>query len=223
MSPSCDQVRALVPELALGIADAGERAAALEHVDSCPGCREALAELSKVVDDLLLLAPEAEPPLGFESRVMNRIAAEDARPGTVVPLTTRPPRRRRRRLAMTLAAAAIVIGATTAVVVNHNRNRAPVVATDRFATLHDAAGADVGKVIIHGGTEPWVFMAVRNGDGTEYRCELVLGDGTKVPIGSLKLTNGRGSWGGPTTVNVSKVRWVHVVDSDGSVFANATI
>ena len=222
MNPSCEQVRALLPELALSIADAGERAEALEHVDGCPGCREALADLSEVVDDLLLLAPEAEPPIGFESRVMNRIATDDARLGTVVPLTSRRPGRRR-RIALVAAAAAVVIGTTTAVVVNRHHSTPSVSASDRFATLHNAAGGDVGRVIIHDGAEPWVFMAVRNADGQEYRCELVLGDGTKVSIGSLKLTNGRGSWGGPTTVDLHRVRWVHVVDADGSVFANATI
>src|SRR4051794_37860831 len=59
---TCEQTRNLAGELALGIADGAERAAALEHLAGCAECRRAVAELSDVTDELLLLAPEREPP-----------------------------------------------------------------------------------------------------------------------------------------------------------------
>jgi hypothetical protein len=66
----CDQVRELASELALGIAAGEERDRALRHLSGCPDCRRLVAELSSVGDELLLLAPERQPPPEFESRVL---------------------------------------------------------------------------------------------------------------------------------------------------------
>src|SRR5919197_3653345 len=66
----CDQVRELASELALGIAAGEERDRALRHLSSCPACRRLVAELSSVGDELLLLAPEHQPPPELESRVL---------------------------------------------------------------------------------------------------------------------------------------------------------
>src|SRR5215469_2052425 len=76
----CEQVRELAPELAIGIADGQQRDAALRHAATCPGCRRLIAELSTVVDDLLLLAPSHEPPPRFAARPV--AASSRPRPGT---------------------------------------------------------------------------------------------------------------------------------------------
>src|SRR4051812_50075646 len=98
---TCEQTRNLASELALGIADGAERAAALEHLAGCAECRRAVAELSEVTDELLLRAPEHEPPPGFESRVLAQIQPARA--------ATPTPRRRRRpsRALLVLAPAAL--------------------------------------------------------------------------------------------------------------------
>src|SRR3954451_23245268 len=70
---TCEQTRNLASELALGIADGAERAAALEQLVGCAECRRAVAELSEGTDELLLRAPEREPPPGFESRVLAQL------------------------------------------------------------------------------------------------------------------------------------------------------
>ncbi len=93
----CDHVRELAPELALDIADGWERSLALRHLDGCVACRAFVAELSSVTDDLLLLAPEHEPPDGFRERVLARIVGPQALP---------PPRRWTRPL--TVAAASLL-------------------------------------------------------------------------------------------------------------------
>src|ERR671915_792893 len=77
---SCDEVRGLAPELALGIAAGEERARALRHLAACSECRRHLDDLSAVADDLLLLAPAHEPPVALESRVADRISGESRRP-----------------------------------------------------------------------------------------------------------------------------------------------
>ncbi|GAB3410662.1 anti-sigma factor family protein [Flindersiella endophytica] len=79
----CEQVRLVLAELATGAAAGDERAAALQHVAGCEACRQELAQLARAADELLLLAPEREPPAGFESRVLARLQQQPApRPGT---------------------------------------------------------------------------------------------------------------------------------------------
>src|SRR5215467_13218940 len=77
---SCEQVRALAADLAIGIADGQERDAALRHAATCAECRLLVAELSSVADDLLLLAPAHEPPPGFASRTLARMTPSTPQP-----------------------------------------------------------------------------------------------------------------------------------------------
>src|SRR5215467_16202144 len=77
---SCEQVRAVAPDLAIGIADGQERDAALRHAATCAECRLLVSELSSVVDDLLLLAPSHEPPAGFAARTLARMTPSSPQP-----------------------------------------------------------------------------------------------------------------------------------------------
>jgi anti-sigma-K factor RskA len=69
----CARLRELAPELALGVLTGEERAEARKHLATCPDCREYVLELTSVGDSLLALVPGAEPPLGFEDRVLSRL------------------------------------------------------------------------------------------------------------------------------------------------------
>jgi hypothetical protein len=60
-------------ELAFGSLHGNERAALLQHVGSCADCAAHLRDLETAADTLLLLAPEAEVPIGFERRVLDMI------------------------------------------------------------------------------------------------------------------------------------------------------
>jgi hypothetical protein len=84
----CEQVRELAPELAIGTADGQQRDAALRHAATCADCRQLVAELSTVVDDLLLLAPSLEPSPGFAARTAASIFPPAA---AAVPEGTRDP------------------------------------------------------------------------------------------------------------------------------------
>jgi anti-sigma-K factor RskA len=95
----CEQTRELAAELALGITDGEERAQALRHLAECAECRRTVEEYSAVTDELLTLAPVQQPPPGFESRVLARLAPP------------RPRRRLRRILVPVAAAAAAAAGA----------------------------------------------------------------------------------------------------------------
>ncbi len=70
---SCDEFAEVAAELALGVLTGRERARALAHLDGCESCREQVRELSMAGDELLALLPSAEPPAGFESRVLERL------------------------------------------------------------------------------------------------------------------------------------------------------
>ncbi|MGH3299379.1 MAG: hypothetical protein ACRDP7_47080 [Trebonia sp.] len=92
---SCEQVRELAPELTIGIADGQQRDAALRHAATCPDCRRLISELSSVVDDLLLLAPSHEPPLGFAARTVAGISPPAAVPEGMRDPAPSPARRAR--------------------------------------------------------------------------------------------------------------------------------
>jgi Putative zinc-finger len=70
---SCDEFAEVAAELALGVLTGRERARALAHLDGCETCREQVRELSMAGDEMLALVPPAEPPAGFESRVLERL------------------------------------------------------------------------------------------------------------------------------------------------------
>ncbi|MFF3911772.1 anti-sigma factor family protein [Streptomyces sp. NPDC001848] len=66
---TCEKLREIGPELALGVLPGRERAGAVAHLDGCADCREYVAQLTLVGDRLIGLLPCGEPPVGFETRV----------------------------------------------------------------------------------------------------------------------------------------------------------
>jgi hypothetical protein len=70
-------------ELAAGVVDEPERSRMLAHAETCPACRADLDGLADAVDRLVILAPAADPPPGFEAAVLRRWAGPpaDARTG----------------------------------------------------------------------------------------------------------------------------------------------
>jgi hypothetical protein len=69
----------MAAEVALEILSGAERADALGHMEHCVSCRVLVEGLAQTGDSLLLLAPEAEPPMGFESRVAAHVAQDAQR------------------------------------------------------------------------------------------------------------------------------------------------
>lgn len=218
MSDRCADVRALGPELALGVATGDERGKALEHLAGCHRCRRELDELTEVGDALLLVGPRAEPPAGFDSRVVERVAGKG----------TTPPRRRWRRAAAALAAA--VLGAAVAlgaafVATGEQRDFA---ASYRRALeqadglyfgglpLVDADGERAGNVFGYEGTPPWVFVVVTSGAGPgTYAVELETRQGEVVSLGSFEVVDGEGSFGTTLPVELFDVSVLRVEERGG--------
>lgn len=91
---TCAQLSGVAAELALGVLTGRERAMALAHLDHCEACREEVRQLMVTGEQLIELLPPAEPPAGFETRVLDRLGLAlppGARPapGTT---TAAPPR-----------------------------------------------------------------------------------------------------------------------------------
>jgi anti-sigma-K factor RskA len=73
---TCEEFSNVAAELALGVLTGRERARALAHLDRCDACRDEVRQLTQTGEELLGLLPTAEPPAGFESRVLARIGIE---------------------------------------------------------------------------------------------------------------------------------------------------
>lgn len=220
--PDCAAVRELIPELATGVAYGDERARALEHLARCPTCRRDLDTTARTVDDLLLLAPEHEPPAGFEASVMARLE---------------PERRRSRRKVRTavLQAAAIVAAAAVAggaiwwhtaddrrLAENYRRTLA--VANGRYLTAAPLrqAGTEAGHVFAYQGSPSWIFLTVQHaGPSGTYRATLVVDDGPNVDLGGIAVVNGQASWGTTVPVPISKIRLVQLLGPQGPPVAAA--
>ena len=186
---TCDQLRTMAAEVALGIVSGADRADALDHMEHCVACRALVDELAQAGDSLLLLAPEAEPPMGFESRVAARLEERatglEAPPDVPMPvgkataiseleasaapsaIQPKPPAHRtatlrRHRAVLAIAAAAIALVGGTA---------AAVTVIDRGGTVGHGRVAD--QTVLRSGH----FQA---GDGR--------------PVGQVNVYSGNPSW-----------------------------
>ncbi|HUC04192.1 MAG TPA: hypothetical protein VL961_02260 [Acidimicrobiales bacterium] len=218
----CADVGEVVPELALGILTGRARSDALAHVEQCTRCTEELEQLSRAADAVVQVAPEVEPPLGFEVRLFGRM-------GVSGPATRRL--HPRRVLAVLAAAAAVVAlgvglgvglsggpGPTTSAPAPHHPG--PLVSV---ADLSEH-GEHVGQVFTYGGPTPWVFMTLSDSAARgRVTCEVVTTGGAVRTVGTFVARSGYGAWGAPLPVAPQDVRVAEVVASDGSVVARARL
>jgi hypothetical protein len=215
---TCDETGSLAGELALGIADGAERAAALEHLAGCADCRRAVAELSDVTDELLLAAPEREPPPGFESRVLTRLGP--------APVPRRPRRRPARALLMLAPAAAAAVIATVAVLgatsddrrlAGQYREALSVAHGSSFVAARLRAPGNVpsGVVYAYRGSPSWIFVYLYSRHRTErYRPELALRSGRRVAMPAMPIDPVTGSGGQTIGVDLRDVASVRLVGAN---------
>jgi hypothetical protein len=213
MDPRCEEIRALAPELALGIVEGEERGRALEHLADCPECRRRVEELAEVADQLLLLAPHREPPVGFESQVLRRVLP-----------APRPRPRRRLGLALAPVAAALAAVAITLAIVSDDLR----VASDYRGTLEEAngkgfyaaelrtaAGAEAGTVFTYVGSPSWLFINVDPAHRAGLKgAKLVTDDGAQVKLNWFHLDTS-GSSGGGIAVDPHQVSALRLLPGAG--------
>jgi hypothetical protein len=205
---TCTAVLEIAPDAALDLLDGAERAAVVAHLDECASCRAAVVELLDVADLTLLLTPDDQPPLGFEDRVMASLKPSQA---------TSP-------VGRWLVAAAIVIVvtlgavATGLVVASHHSVSIP----SEVAVVHTASGSDLGRVVVTGGEQPWLFMSLNDQSQGAYACQLVKADGTTVDLGEFDGDISRSDWSGKVPVPRDQIAGVRVTDAAGQTLGTAT-
>jgi hypothetical protein len=175
---TCTEVRDAAAEYALGILEVGERAGVARHLLICDECRSEVEDLTSVGMDLLGLVPDAEPPLGFDRRVLAHVQ--------------RPARRPIRVWAASGVAAAVAAAiALVALVPGSSAHHQVVLAA---LTSH---GRAIGSVYTEG-RPPWLEMTVHDsGVSGPVTCELIGAGGRLVRLGSFDLVNGSGYWAAP--------------------------
>ncbi len=201
-------------EFALGTLSGRSRANVLQHLETCAHCNTELESLVDAADQLLWLAPEAEPSLGFESRVIERY--RNSQPRRVTHL---------RRISVLAVAAmiAIVLGVGVGAVVSGHGGNPPASAIRPTTGRLVSNGETLGEVTISTGSPSWMVMDIDTGDvsGLVW-CEVTLADGHVVTVGKFTIANGYGSWVAPIRHPASDVRSARIVNAHGTVLAQAT-
>jgi len=212
---TCVDMQALAAELALGVAGGEERAHALAHIGSCSGCRTEVEEMSIAADSMLLLAPQIEPPIGFEARVMARVS--------------KPRRRLSWKMALVAALLAGVASAGTGMAVyaggGHDRQLAAQYAklvnalggkTLRAAELRALDGTVVGKVYAYDGKPSWLFLVLQDREGSgQYEVQLEPVSGDAITLAGLTIKSGRASWATTASVQIDDLESLSILDSTG--------
>jgi hypothetical protein len=222
---SCDVFDDALEGLAVGTVAEPERTALLSHAASCPACEARLNELAALADRLLLLAPEVEPPAGFEAAVLARMGPQPVgaeRPGA-------PSRRDRhpRRWLWAGAAAAAALAAVlllSGVAVGRATRHAPA-ATQRSGALVTSAGDHVGEVGVSSRPVPYVLMSMYEAPGSGLlNCELETRQGRFVVVGSWDYRDLHGGvWAVGIDRSLTDAVMMRLRDGHGTVVATAAL
>jgi hypothetical protein len=214
MDPRCQETREQAADLALGIVEGEERGRALEHLAECPDCRAEVEKFSDVADELLLLAPHREPPVGFESRVLEEL----------LPAPQPRPRRRLRLVLAPAAAALAAVGITLAIVApdlrlaSHYRHTLDQANGKEFESyaIRGAGDTHVGTVFSYEGSPSWVHIDVDQAHRSGLTAaELVTDDGNMLPLHWFHLDPAGGS-GGSIPVDPNQVSVLRLSGGPGT-------
>jgi Putative zinc-finger len=202
----CAEARELLPELAAGVAAGDERARALGHLSDCRDCRLELARTAEVVDELLLLVPEQQPPARFEASVLARLTA------------TAP--RRRPRPGLLWAASIVAVAVLTAGAVWWHTADDRELASNYRHTLavahgHDlsaapllfAGGAETGTVFAYQGSPSWIYVTFRPAPPQgNYDVHLLTKDGRRLALRPFTARPGGTAWGSTIQVPIRQIQ-----------------
>ena len=184
-------------------------------------CAEDLEQLSRAADTVVQVAPEVEPPVGFEVRLFERMGVSDVR-------------RHRRRIrpshwvpaGVAAAAAALALGLGLTMTSSSPVPTATAPAYHGKVVSADLVenGAAVGHVVTFGGAQPWMSMMLADSTarGT-VECIVVTADGVPHHVGTFVARKGYGAWIAPLHVNPADIRTAQVVSPSGTVIATASL
>jgi hypothetical protein len=218
----CHETREGLTELALGIADGAERARMLDHLAECADCRRELERQSQIADGLLTLAPEHEPPIGFELGILHAILPEAPR---------RRPLWRPAALVAVVAAAVAVTAGGMLLGFREDRRiadqyRAALAEANGtyFGSrpLTDAAGRRGGVLFVYRGAPSWILVVVDEASRDAVTgAELVDRGGGRISLPAFVLVDG--AWGGAIPLDLQHVAAVQLAGDDGRSLLVATL
>ena len=183
MTEACAQWSVEVSALALGALAPEERVALLAHLDGCPACSAALAELRGSVSLLDRADPErigalAPAPRGLDVRVLETVEGERARAA-----------RRRLLTRWGLAAAALALIVAGGGALLSSRHAASPTPTGDVVALGDAARPSQPQVTATLTAKAWgtavELVVVGSEPGVVYRVWLADADGVRTPAGTF--------------------------------------
>jgi hypothetical protein len=213
----CAELVDLAPELAIGNLCGDERAAAIAHLAECPSCQQVVNSFTTVTDRLLLVAPHAEPPAGFEQRVLAALPSEVA--------PQRRVRRPHRTWAVLAAAAALALAFFAGGLLLDLGSDEPAFAD---ADMRTASGETVGQVVLHDDDPGTLYMTLpgwaeqveRLGlSDAAYQVRIETDDGDVITQ-PVTLADDA-SWATTLDVDPDSVTSVAVVGTDGYIWCQA--
>lgn len=222
----CEQIREALAEVATGAATGPDRDRVARHLVDCDMCRRELEELSRVSDELLLAAPEHEPPARFESTVLERIAAEGAGEGRGSSRWSR-----RSRLLVAAAAAVGVAGVSAGIALWATSSERELAANYRetleladgqyfaAAPLTAADDSQVGHVFLYEGSPSWLFVVLDPAPGPGPYDIAVTVDGVERPAGRCVVTGNTCSAGDTVDGRIGDISSVRLDGPDGAQVA----
>jgi hypothetical protein len=213
----CQPYDDLLAELALGILPGRERAETLAHVATCLRCTTELERLAGTADALLAAAPVADPPVGFEVRVFDRLGLR----------ATRRQRTRRRVVGVAAAFAALAgafgIGTVVAAPSRPQPTPSATAVTDVDTAQLVVKGKAIGAALAYGGQPGWLLMSVVDLRGDNVvRCSIVTNGGKTIAIGKFWLANGAGTWSVKLPIAPAAVERVVLTSATGSPIGQAS-
>lgn len=222
MTDECVELADLLAEVATGAASGPDRARVLRHLNDCDECRQELEELSRVADEVLMIAPEHEPPAAFESSVLDRMTVSAPPSPTTRRWFARPALQLAAAALFAVAGAGIVWQATTddRELAAGYRETLDVADGQYFAAapVTGDGGVEVGHVFLYDGDPSWVFAvlgpAAAPGD---YDVVVRAGDGVSTIATCVVETTGCGG-GATTDARISAIEDVRLVGPGGTSF-----
>lgn len=206
---TCVPFRDDLAEFALGTLSGRARADVIDHLERCAECAAELESLSAAADALLLVAPEATPPAGFDEHAL-------------VGMTGRRDRHRSSSARVLALAAGVLIalGVGIGAIVTRQAGHDPSFTS---AALVSSTGTK-GQVFLSWGRDAWMFMTLDNVNAAgPIACTVTLRNGARETVGHFVVRSGYGAWAVALKVPASALRSVAVVDQAGVTIASASI
>jgi hypothetical protein len=219
---SCTECTELAPELALNALTGRERAKALAHLDRCRRCRKTVSALTTTADELLGLLPGAEPPPGFEKRVLASLDPAGAPRRPTAHSHRWPTTAAASTLALMLISAGFLLGSSVPTSVPPDQSSEPGTRTVLYAPLTNHSH-EIGQAYLEPNQPSWVYLSLSADVQSDVtlRCMITEPDGVGASLGTFNLDHGHGGWSIPTPIQRDGMIVATVIDGAGRVIGSA--